>query len=303
MPSLLQLTPPDIVFSELAQAASIPACFAVGNSSPNQVVLFKIKTTAPKRYLVKPASGMLSPSQKAEISVVYFPSGGEPADDKFQILSTTVAPGQSQEDAWKNAAAVKKNKMRVIFGSAPAPTDNSTNMSSSMLSSSTLASSVLSASAFSNSISLDKSVSENIGTDATSEKSSFLLAEVEKSSKTEVSTKVETTTVVSPPEEKKEPLLGDVNVERAKEDMEKYKKLAQQAEELLALKAQELKRTQQALEEAQKKIHGSQASPARIRDHQKRAEPVIEDTWNRIPWALVVLCLVLCIIVQWLVLG
>lgn len=178
-----------------------------------------------------------------------------------------MAPGQSQEDAvrvlvfvfysqsfafqWKNAAAVKKNKMRVIFGSAPAPTDNSTNMSSSMLSSSTLASSVLSASAFSNSISLDKSVSENIGTDATSEKSSFLLAEVEKSSKTEVSTKVETTTVVSPPEEKKEPLLGDVNVEvascsffipklffqRAKEDMEKYKKLAQQAEELLALKA------------------------------------------------------------------
>ena len=99
---------------------------------------------------------------------------------------------------------------------------------------------------------MDKSVSENIGTDATSEKSSFLLAEVEKSSKTEVSTKVvETTTVVSPPEEKKEPLLGDVNVEvascsfcipklffqRAKEDMEKYKKLAQQAEELLALKA------------------------------------------------------------------
>lgn len=103
---------------------------------------------------------------------------------------------------------IKKNKMRVIFGSMQEPAEN---LSSSTLSSSTLASSGLYASAFS-----DKSVTDTSATSteaAPQEKQPtpsfvrFLLEE-----EPEMPKPAETKTsehLLSPPEEKKEPLTGE----------------------------------------------------------------------------------------------
>jgi hypothetical protein len=96
------------------------------NSAP---VAFKVKTTAPKLYCVRPNSGRIEPGDSVEVSVMLQPMKEEPplsskCKDKFLIQSTLITPDKETKDLqdiwnvpggageeWK----VHQQKLRVVY--------------------------------------------------------------------------------------------------------------------------------------------------------------------------------------------
>ena len=54
------------------------------NANASSYVAFKIKTTAPKRYCVRPNSGLLAPDDIMDVKVMLQP-GGTDEKHKFQV--------------------------------------------------------------------------------------------------------------------------------------------------------------------------------------------------------------------------
>jgi len=83
-------------------------------------VCFKIKTTAPKRYCVRPNAGILEPGNSISIAVVFQPCELEPSANKhkFMVQSLFVSDGEVNMDAmWKDVDATKlmDTKLRCAF--------------------------------------------------------------------------------------------------------------------------------------------------------------------------------------------
>ena len=93
----------------------------------DKIVYFKVKTTAPKHYCVRPNSGVIKPGSSAEISVLLQPVDDpsilerEGAKHKFMIQSA-FAPtdGTPVDEFWKSitSADVMDSKLRVVFSVA-----------------------------------------------------------------------------------------------------------------------------------------------------------------------------------------
>ncbi|KAJ7134695.1 PapD-like protein [Mycena epipterygia] len=118
-----------------------------------QPVAFKVKTTAPKLYCVRPNSGRVDPGQSIEVSVMLQPLKDEPplnakCKDKFLVQSTLITPGKEAmplQDIWTPAdggeeGKVHQQKLRVVYLPAEGQTlveeeeEGQTNMSSMMMS-------------------------------------------------------------------------------------------------------------------------------------------------------------------------
>jgi len=94
------------------------------NSTP---VAFKVKTTAPKQYCVRPNSGRIEPGKEVEVTVLLQAMKQEPpvdakCRDKFLVQSVAVTPDkeftnvgsiQHVDDADKSA--VQEKKIRVVY--------------------------------------------------------------------------------------------------------------------------------------------------------------------------------------------
>lgn len=89
----------------------------------NDIVIFKVKTTAPRQYCVRPNSGVLNPQEDATISVMLQPFDPNSADKnkhKFMV-QTMFAPPDFQPDqldiVWKSAPKSKlmDSKLRCVF--------------------------------------------------------------------------------------------------------------------------------------------------------------------------------------------
>jgi len=84
-------------------------------------VCFKIKTTAPKRYCVKPNSGVIDPSDTVQIAVSLQPFDFDPTDKnrhKFMVQSMYAPPGEiNQESLWKEAdgSQLMDSKLKCLF--------------------------------------------------------------------------------------------------------------------------------------------------------------------------------------------
>eukprot|EP00096_Caligus_rogercresseyi_P006788 TRINITY_DN2363_c0_g2_i1.p1 TRINITY_DN2363_c0_g2~~TRINITY_DN2363_c0_g2_i1.p1 ORF type:complete len:258 (+),score=76.60 TRINITY_DN2363_c0_g2_i1:167-940(+) len=84
-------------------------------------VCFKIKTTAPKKYCVKPNSGLIEPKQTVQINVGLQPfhyDSSEKNKHKFMVQSV-YAPNEefSLEDLWKEGSghALMDSKLKCLF--------------------------------------------------------------------------------------------------------------------------------------------------------------------------------------------
>ncbi|KAK7469295.1 phosphatidylinositol-binding protein scs2 [Stygiomarasmius scandens] len=100
-------------------------------SNPNtQPVAFKVKTTAPKLYCVRPNSGRIEPGQSVEVSVMLQALKEEPpltakCKDKFLIQSTVITPekeSKSLQEIWAvpegatdDTNKVHQQKLRVVY--------------------------------------------------------------------------------------------------------------------------------------------------------------------------------------------
>ncbi|TFK40834.1 PapD-like protein [Crucibulum laeve] len=94
----------------------------------SQPVAFKVKTTAPKLYCVRPNSGRVEPGETVEVSVMLQAMREEPplnakCRDKFLIQSTIISPDKetlSLQDIWASPEAneegkVHQQKLRVAY--------------------------------------------------------------------------------------------------------------------------------------------------------------------------------------------
>ncbi|KAJ7069748.1 PapD-like protein [Mycena amicta] len=94
----------------------------------SQPVAFKVKTTAPKLYAVRPNTGRVEPGQSVEVSVMLQPLKDEPPSgakckDKFLIQSTLITPDKEAMavlDIWGGSdiseeGKVHQQKLRVTY--------------------------------------------------------------------------------------------------------------------------------------------------------------------------------------------
>lgn len=87
----------------------------------DQKVCFKIKTTAPKRYCVKPNSGVVDPNTEVQIAVSLQPFEYDPAEKnkhKFMVQSMFAPDGEINQDTlWKeiDQNELMDSKLRCVF--------------------------------------------------------------------------------------------------------------------------------------------------------------------------------------------
>lgn len=82
---------------------------SVTNSSNQHAVAYKVKTTAPKQYCVRPNSGRIEPGETVEVHVLLQPMKEDPAPgqkcrDKFLVQSVAITPERESvplADLWK----------------------------------------------------------------------------------------------------------------------------------------------------------------------------------------------------------
>lgn len=83
----------------------------------SQVILFKVKTTAPKDYCVRPNSGTLASGQSIDINVMLQNSASKKGKSKDKFLVQTVCESDvptGAEDAFKfvDKAVIMEDKLR-----------------------------------------------------------------------------------------------------------------------------------------------------------------------------------------------
>lgn len=103
-----------------ARASGVTAHLVITNPS-DDAVMFKVKTTAPRKYCVKPNSGELLAKSNVTVKVVLqaaaFPSATEQCKDKFLVQTVLRADTECEWDkdtVWKETSSkfFMENKMR-----------------------------------------------------------------------------------------------------------------------------------------------------------------------------------------------
>lgn len=98
-------------------------------SNPNsQPIAFKVKTTAPKQYCVRPNSGRIEPGEKVEVSVLLQPMKEDPEPgakcrDKFLVQSTIITPERESRpfaELWslvekEEKTSISEHKIRCAY--------------------------------------------------------------------------------------------------------------------------------------------------------------------------------------------
>lgn len=109
-----------------------PFCTAVSSfmrltNPTDHRILFKIKTTAPKKYCVRPNCGLLEPKNTIEITIILQPFIFDPNEKnkhKFMVQSMIMPEGDiSTEQLWKDVSPddLMDSKLRCVF---ELPVDN-----------------------------------------------------------------------------------------------------------------------------------------------------------------------------------
>ncbi|KAK4596169.1 hypothetical protein RGQ29_014284 [Quercus rubra] len=124
---LLDIQPKELKFIfELKKHSSCSVRLA---NNTHHYVAFKVKTTSPKKYCVRPNVGVISPKSTCEFTVTMQAQRTAPPDmvckDKFLIQSTIVPAGTIDEDITPSMFAkdgskyIEENKLRVTLISPP----------------------------------------------------------------------------------------------------------------------------------------------------------------------------------------
>lgn len=97
----------------------------------DEYVAFKVKTTSPKRYCVRPNTGVILPKATCDFTVTMQAQRTAPPDmqlkDKFLVQTTVVPPGTSDEDlipsffSKETNAYIDESKLRVVLVDASRP--------------------------------------------------------------------------------------------------------------------------------------------------------------------------------------
>ncbi|XP_059632665.1 vesicle-associated protein 2-2-like [Cornus florida] len=124
---LLEIEPSELKFTFESKKQSSCAIHLANIS--DQYVAFKVKTTSPKKYCVRPNIGIVKPKSTCDFTVTMQAQHSAPSDmqckDKFLIQGTIVPFGTSEEDVTtgmftkESGKYVEESKLRVILVSPP----------------------------------------------------------------------------------------------------------------------------------------------------------------------------------------
>lgn len=123
--SLFHIDPTEFLLFIFAPNTPITSTINLKNKS-NQPLAFKIKTTTPGSYYVRPSQGILTPSESRTIQVILHPITEYPVNnkDKFLVnmIPTTLDPSSSPavltnfwDNIQKNRTKVESTKLFVKF--------------------------------------------------------------------------------------------------------------------------------------------------------------------------------------------
>ncbi|KAJ7371791.1 Motile sperm domain-containing protein 2 [Desmophyllum pertusum] len=119
--SLLIITPSEeIVFTGTTSTGEILQSLSLANNSPSTVA-FKVKTTSPESYRVRPSSGVIPATSSAEVSVFLQPGhAASVIRDKFLVMSTELQDEKSPSELaalWKTVpkANIIEHRLRCRF--------------------------------------------------------------------------------------------------------------------------------------------------------------------------------------------
>ncbi|KAE9610779.1 hypothetical protein Lal_00021151 [Lupinus albus] len=126
---LLHINPQELQFPfELRK--QISCSLELSNQTDNYVA-FKVKTTNPKKYCVKPNSGVVLPRSTCEVIVTMQAQKEAPPDmqckDKFLLQSIVTSPGVTTKDVTpemfnkESGHDVEESKLRVVYVAPPRP--------------------------------------------------------------------------------------------------------------------------------------------------------------------------------------
>lgn len=111
---VLQLDPPHELIFKGPFSDVITANLVLHNPS-NKTVLFKVKTTAPKQYCVRPNSGILEPGKEQTIAVMLQPSldlsSVDKSKHKFMVQSMFAPPDYATDNLDQLWRAVPKTEL------------------------------------------------------------------------------------------------------------------------------------------------------------------------------------------------
>ncbi|KAL2490018.1 Vesicle-associated protein 1-1 [Forsythia ovata] len=126
---LLSIEPLELKFA-LELKKQISCSLQVSNKTENHVA-FKVKTTNPKKYCVRPNTGIVLPRSTCDIIVTMQAQKEAPSDlqckDKFLLQSVVASPGATPKDITpdmftkEEGRVVEECKLRVLYVSPPRP--------------------------------------------------------------------------------------------------------------------------------------------------------------------------------------
>lgn len=114
--TLLKLLPDDALHFELNKTAGQPTRILKLNNVSNGCVAFKVKTTAPKSYLVRPSAGTIKPGDNMEVQIILQPGTEKDSTSSHRFLvQAVVAPdGEAvSRDAWSEFPKDKIQEARL----------------------------------------------------------------------------------------------------------------------------------------------------------------------------------------------
>ena len=109
---------------------NIPVTLSLHNPGQERVA-FKVKTTSPKKYCVRPSSGIVEPGTTKDVQVImqaqreYPPTGLQDCKDKFLVQTIKVADSVTDitPDLFDapGSSGLKQTKLRVVLVGPPKP--------------------------------------------------------------------------------------------------------------------------------------------------------------------------------------
>ena len=126
---LFQLHPQDKLCFNLHQTSS-PCLLNIKNIS-NSDIAFKVKSNAPKLYLVSPSRGIIKLGQTQSLKINL---RGQIIDDRhsFMILGQKLTDCSALDKIWQNPKTPQKSKLKVCSTSSPPASSSSSSSVSSI---------------------------------------------------------------------------------------------------------------------------------------------------------------------------
>ncbi|XP_032679586.1 motile sperm domain-containing protein 2-like isoform X2 [Odontomachus brunneus] len=133
---LLSVEPDAIIFNK--DGKEIIGVIILKNITTDKILSYKIKTTSPEKFRVRPSSGLLQPSEQKSITVVLQPGydvRGLLHNDRFLVMCLPVKnadiTAQDLHTLWKSVKSTEQHKLKCCDGTE----NNETQKSQSILTS------------------------------------------------------------------------------------------------------------------------------------------------------------------------